>query len=112
MQIFSNNTKGLNLALAETSKGVPIPLSKGPFTIAVQDPNNTCTFTPGSPDQVTPANWVPNGSGATGTVTVIVTDTSVTPPVAAAPVSFDVVAPVPPPPPAPDPLVASFVPAP
>ncbi len=111
MQIFSNDTKGLNLVLAETAKGVAIALSKGPFTIDVQDPANTCTFTPGSADQTTPANWKPNGSGAVGTVTVTVTDTSVTPPLAAAPISFDVVAPAPPPPPVPDALIASFVPA-
>jgi hypothetical protein len=112
MQIFSNDTKGLLLALAESAKGVAIALSKGPFAIAVQDPSNTCTFTPGSADQTTPASFVPNGSGAVGTVTVVVTDNSVTPPLVSAPASFQVVAPAPPPPPVPDTLVASFVPAP
>lgn len=111
MQIFSNDTKGLNLVLAETAAGVAVPLSKGPFTIDVQDPANTVTVTPGSADQTTPANFKPNGSGAVGTVTVVVTDTSVTPPLVSAPASFDVVAPVVVPP-VPDALVASFAPAP
>jgi hypothetical protein len=111
MQIFSNDPKGLNLALAETNKGAPVPLSKGPFTIQISDPNGTVTVKAGSADQTTPTNFLPNGSGAIGTVTVIVTDTSVTPPLVSAPASFDVVAPVPPPP-VPDALLASFVPAP
>lgn len=111
MQIFSNDTKGLNLALAETANGMAIPLSKGPFVIVIDDPNKAIDpngFIPGTPDQTTPANFKPNGTGAVGTVTVTVTDTSVTPPLAAAPVSFDVVAPHAP---VPDTLVASFVPA-
>lgn len=109
MQIFSNDPKGLNAALAETSKGAAIPLSKGPFTFDVQDPNKTCLVTPGSPDQTVPLNFKPNGSGATGTVTFTVTDTSVTPPLVSNQVSFDVVAPAAA---VPDALVASVVPAP
>ena len=108
MQINSNDTKGLNLVLAESAKGQPVPLSKGPFTVAVQDPNNTVTVTPGSADQTTPTNFKPNGSGATGTVTATVTDTAQTPPLVSAPASFDVVAPVT----VPDTLTASFVAAP
>lgn len=109
MQIFSNDTKGLNAALAETEKGVAIPLSKGPFTFNIQDPANTVTVTPGSPDQTTPTNFKPNGTGNVGTVTFTVTDTSVTPPLVSNMVSFDVVAPVVA---VPDALVASVVPAP
>jgi hypothetical protein len=109
MQIFSNDLKGLNLALVESSKGVQIPLSKGPFTLAVTDPGNTVQVTRVSNDEVVPTNFKPNGTGSVGTVTVVATDTSVTPPLVAAPVSFDVVAPVAA---APDLLVASLVPAP
>lgn len=109
MQIFSNDPKGLNLALVESAKGVQIPLSKGPFTVDVQDPANTITVTRVGTDEVVPTNFKPNGSGATGTVTITVTDTSVTPPLAAAPISFDVVAPAVA---VPDSLVASLVPAP
>lgn len=108
MQILSNDPKGLNAALAETAKGAAVPLSKGPFTFAIQDPANTCTINPGTPDQTTPLNFVPNGSGAVGTVTFTVTDTSVDPPLVSNQVSFDVVAP---PPPVPDALIASVVPA-
>ncbi len=111
MQIFSNDPKGLNLVLAETAAGVAVPLSKGPFTLTITDPANTVAVTPGSADQTTPTNFKPNGSGAVGTVTVVVTDTSVTPPLVSAPASFDVVAPVVVPP-VPDALVASFAPAP
>jgi hypothetical protein len=111
VQLLSNDTKGLNLVLAETAKGVAVPLSKGPFTLDVQDPANTITVTPGSADQTTPTNFKPNGSGAVGTVTVVVTDTSQTPPLVSAPASFDVVAPVVTPP-VPDTLTASFAPAP
>jgi hypothetical protein len=109
MQIVSNDPKGLNLVLAETAKGAAVPLSKGPFTLVVTDPGNTVTVTPGSPDQTTPTNFKPNGTGAVGTVTVVVTDTSQTPPLVSAPASFDVVAPVAT---VPDTLTASFVPAP
>jgi hypothetical protein len=108
MQIFSNDAKGLNLVLAETAKGVPVPLSKGPFTLQVTDPGNTITVTPGTPDQTTPTNFKPNGTGAVGTVTVVVTDTSFNPPLVSAPASFDVVAPVA----VADTLTASFAPAP
>jgi hypothetical protein len=110
MQIFSNDPKGLNLALAETLKGAPVPLSKGPFAVAISDPNNTIKVTPGSADQTTPDNYKPNGSGALGTVTVTVTDNAQTPPLVSAPVSFDVVAPTGGN--TADALVASFVPAP
>jgi hypothetical protein len=108
MQIFSDDKKGLNVALAETEKGNPIPLSKGPFTFAISDPANTVTVTPGSPDQTTPLNFTPNG-GNVGTVTFTVTDTSVAPPLVSNTVSFDVVAPAAP---VPDALIASVVPAP
>jgi hypothetical protein len=108
MQIVSNDTKGLNLVLAETAKGVAVPLSKGPFTLAITDPNNTVLVTPGSADQTTPTNFKPNGTGAVGTVSVVVTDTSVTPNLVSAPATFDVVTPVA----VPDTLTASFVPAP
>jgi hypothetical protein len=108
MQIQSNDAKGLDLVLAESAKGAAVPLSKGPFTVAVQDPGNTVQVTPGSADQTTPTNFKPNGSGAVGTVTVVVTDTSQTPPLVSAPASFDVVAPVA----VPDTLTASFAPAP
>lgn len=111
MQIFSNDPKGLNLVLAESAKGAAVPLSAGPFTVAVTDPNNTVTVTPGSADQTSPTNFKPNGSGAVGTVTVVVTDAGQNPPLASAPASFDVVAPVVTPP-APDTLTASFVAAP
>jgi hypothetical protein len=116
MQILSNDTKGLNLVLAETAAGVAVPLSKGPFTLAVTDPgvdpngqNGIITVTPGSADQTTPTNFKPSGNGKTGTITVVVTDTSTTPPLVSAPATFDVVAPAPP---VPDALVASFAPAP
>jgi hypothetical protein len=109
MQIVSNDAKGLNPVLAESAKGVQVPLSKGPFTVDVQDPGNTITVTPGSPDQTTPTNFKPNGTGNVGTVTVVVTDTSQTTPLVSAPASFDVVAPAPA---APDTLTASFAPAP
>lgn len=107
MQIVSNDTKGLLLVLAESSKGVAVPLSKGPFAVDVQDPNNTITMTPGSDDQSTPSKFVPNGSAATGTVTVKVTDTSNG---LVGSGSFDVVA-APPPPPTPDTLTVDFAPA-
>jgi hypothetical protein len=107
MQIFSNDTVGLKLVLSETHAGTPVPLTKGPFTVAVTDPNNTVTVTPGSPDQTTPTKFVPNGTGAVGTVTVVVTDTSTTPPLVSPPASFDVVAPVV----TPDAITASFAPA-
>jgi len=109
MQIFSNDTKGLDLVLAETAKGVAVPLSKGPFQVAVQDPGNTIAVTAGTPDQATPTLFKPNGTGNVGTVTVVVTDTSQTPPLVSSPASFDVVAP---PPPVADALAASFAPAP
>lgn len=110
-QILSNATKGLVLALAESAKGVALPLSKGPFQVDVQDPGNTSTITPGSADQTTPTIFRANGTGNTGTVTVTVTDTSQTPHLVASPVSYDVVAPAPPPV-VPDALVASLTPEP
>jgi hypothetical protein len=109
-QIFSNDTVGVNLLLAESAAGVQLALTKGPFSVAVDDPGNTVTVTPGSDDQTTPTKFKPNGSGATGTVTVTVTDMSQTPPLVGK-ASFDVVAPPPPPPQTPDTLAVSFVPA-
>ena len=68
--------KGLLLALVELrqSDGKVFPLSSGPFQVDVQDPSNTVTVTPGSADQTTPTQFVPNGTNAVGTVTVKVTD--------------------------------------
>lgn len=111
MQILSNATKGLVLGIVETlaSSGKVFP-NVGPFDIAIDDPNNTVAVTAGSPDQSTPDIFRPNGSGATGTVTVKVTDTSNG---LVGSASFDVVAPPPPPPPdKPDTLTVSFVPEP
>jgi hypothetical protein len=107
-QILTTSTVGLLLALAESLKGNQVPLSAGPFTVAVDDPNNTITDFPGTPSQSTPDQFVPNGSGNTGTVTVTVTDESQTPPLVGS-ASFEVVAP--PPPVVPDTLAVSFVPA-
>ena len=106
--IFTTSLTGLLLALAESSKGNPVPLSAGPFTVAVSDPSNTVNVTPGSADQTTPTQFVPNGTGNTGTVTVTVTDTSQTPPLVGTG-SFQVVAPTAPP--VPDTLTVTFVPA-
>lgn len=111
MQILSNATKGLVLGLAESAKGAPVALSKGPFSVVVADPNNVATRVAGSPDQTTPDIFRANGTGNVGTVTITVTDTGQTPPLAAAPVSFDVVAP-PPPPVTPDTLIATLTPEP
>lgn len=113
MQVFANDTKGLNLALVESLAGQQLPLSKGPFSVAVQDSNaaGSVAVTAGSDDQTTPTNFKPNGTGALGTITAIVTDLGQTPPLVAAPISFDIVAPVVPPPQVPDTLTASFVPA-
>jgi hypothetical protein len=112
-QILSTDvTLGLNLALAESLKGAALPLSKGPFTLAISDPADTVQVNPGSADQTTPTNFVANGTGNLGTFTIIVTDTSVTPPLVSNIVSVDVVAPAPPPPPpppVPDTLTASVV---
>jgi hypothetical protein len=108
MQIFSNDPNGLNLALAETSAGVPVPLSAGPFTVTIADPNNTITDTEGSPDQTTPDNYKPNGTGNVGTVTVTVTDTSNN---LVGTGSFDVVAPTGTGTGKADTLLVSFVPA-
>lgn len=109
-QLLSNDTVGINLLLAESAKGAGVPLSAGPFQIAVLDPANTVTVTPGSADQTTPTNFKANGTGNTGEVAVTVTDTSQTPPLAGTG-SFAVVAPAPPPPPAPDTLTVQFTPA-
>ena len=113
-QIFADAAKGLVLGLAEIRKsdGKVYPLSAGPFALDIQDPGNTVTVVPGTPDQTTPAIFRPNGSLATGTVTITVTDTSNG--LKSDPVSFDVVAPAPPPPPpdVPDTLVASLTPEP
>jgi hypothetical protein len=108
--ILSNDTKGLNLTIQETiaATGAVVP-SAGPFAVDVQDPGSTVTVTPGSPDQATPTNFKPNGSGAVGTVTVKVTDTSNG---LVGSASFDVVAPTPPPPAKADTLTVGFVAAP
>lgn len=109
-QLLSNDTKGIDLVLVESAAGVEVALSKGPFAIAVDDPAGTITYTPGSDDQATPSNFKANGSGATGTVKVTVTDQSNN---LVGTGSFDVVAPTPPPPPPPtaDKLDVFFVPA-
>lgn len=107
MQIFSNDPKGLNAAIVETGAGQTFPVT-GPVKFDIQDPGNTITFTPGSADNSTPANFKPNGSGATGTVTVTATDTGNVDKLADTQ-SFDVVAPVVA---KPDKLALSFVPAP
>lgn len=109
MQIQSNDTKGLNLTIEEIlqATGQVFP-SSGPFAVDTTDPGNTITVTAGSPDNTTPTNFKPNGSGAVGTVTVKVTDKSNG---LVGSGSFDVVAPAPPPPKA-DTLVVGFVPAP
>ena len=102
-QILTNDPNGVDLTLLETAKGAPVPLSKGPFTVDVADPNGCVTIVPGSADQTTPTSLVANGSGNTGAVTVTVTDTSnglVTPPTV-----LQVVAP---PPPAPDAIEVAF----
>jgi hypothetical protein len=77
VQIFSNDTKGLNLTIQEVlqATGQIFP-SAGPFQVDVTDPGNAITVTPGSADQATPTNFKPNGSGAVGAVTVKVTDQS------------------------------------
>ena len=77
MQIFSNDPKGLNLTIQEVLKATgQIFPSAGPFTLDVADPSKTVTMTAGTPDNVTPTNFKPNGTAAVGTVTVTVTDTS------------------------------------
>jgi len=108
LQLLSNDPKGLVLVLAETLAGAALPLSAGPFKVDVQDPQNTVTVTAGSDDQTTPTKFVPNGSGAVGTVTVTVTDLKFN---LVGTASFDVVAPAPPPQ-VPDTLNVSFAPAP
>jgi hypothetical protein len=106
-QLLSNATKGFVLTLAESfvpTDGTPptaLPLSAGPFTVDVADPGNTIVVTPGSPDQKTPTIFRANGTGATGSVTVTVTDTSNG---LKGSVTFDVVAPATPPPPPPPPV--------
>lgn len=95
MQILSTDTKGLNLAIAETlaATGEVFP-SAGPFQVDVTDPAGAVTVTPGSADQTTPTNFKASGTNAVGTVTVKVTDTSNN---LVGSGSFDVVAPAPPP---------------
>ena len=110
-QILSNDTKGLNLKLVEdvSATGEIIP-SVGPFQVDVFDAASTITVTPGSPNQATPTNFKPNGSGNAGTITVKVTDTSNG---LVGSATFDVVAPAPPTPsPKADRLTVAFVPAP
>lgn len=109
MQIASNSA-GLALVLAESLKGNLLPLSAGPFLVELDDPNNTVSQVPGSPDQTTPDLFEPNGTGNTGTVNVKVTDQGQTPPLVGTG-SFDVIAPVTPPPPTtPDTLTVGFAP--
>lgn len=107
MKILSDDPKGLNLAIKETlaATGQEFP-SSGPFAVDTTDPSNTITVTPGSPDNATPTNFKPNGSGAAGTVTVRVTDQSNG---LVGNASFDVVAAVPVP--KADTLTVDFVPA-
>lgn len=77
MKIFSDDPKGLNLAIKETLAATgEVFASSGPFAVDTTDPSGSITVTPGSPDNVTPTNFKPNGSGAAGTVTVKVTDQS------------------------------------
>ena len=112
MQIFSNATKGLVLLLTElrASDGKVYPLTKGPFTVAVDD-NGTgiVTAVPGSDDETTPTIFRPSGTGGVGTVKVTVTDTSNG---LVGTASFDIVAPTQPPPDAPDTLKVDFAPEP
>lgn len=110
-KILSSDTKGLNLTILEDviATGEIIP-SAGPFQVDVTDPApGTVSITPGSADQKTPTNFKPNGTGAVGTVTVKVTDTSNG---LTDTKTFDVVAPPPPPPVKADRLTVGFVPAP
>lgn len=111
-QLVATDQVGINLLLAELLKGASLPLSAGPFTVAVADPQNTgVVVTPGSADQTTPTNFKGTAAGlALGEVTVTVTDTSQTPPLVGVG-SFAVVAAAPPPPPVPDTLQVQFTPA-
>jgi hypothetical protein len=116
VQLLSNATKGMVLAIVETlaATGQVFP-SAGPFSVAVTDPtadangqNGAIVVVPGTPDQKTPTIFRASGNGKTGTVTVKVTDTSNG---LSGEASFDVVAPPPPPPAAkPDTLAVSFTP--
>ena len=56
IQLLTNDTKGLNLLIAETLAGAAAQ-PVGPFQVDVQDPKNTVTVTPGSDDQKTPTNF-------------------------------------------------------
>lgn len=112
-KLLATSTKGLILGILETraSDGKKYPLV-GPFQISVADPGNTISVVEGSADQSTPDIFRPNGSGATGTVTVTVLDQSNQ---LTASIAFDVVAaPPPPPPPAdvPDTMTLSLTPEP
>lgn len=113
-QLLATDVVGINLLLTELTKGAVDPLSKGPFTVAVADPQNTgVVVTQGSADQTTPTNFKGTAAGLTpGEITVTVTDTSQTPPLVGVG-SFAVVAaaPPPPPPPGPDTLTVQFTPA-
>jgi hypothetical protein len=112
-QLVATDTVGINLLLGELLKGAAFPLSKGPFTVAVADPQNTgVVVTAGSADQTSPTNFKGTAAGlALGEVTVTVTDESQTPPLVGVG-SFAVVAPAPPPPPpGPDTLTVQFTPA-
>jgi len=110
-QLQANNVNaGFALVLAELLAGAPFPLTKGPFLVSVADPGNTIQRTPGSADQTTPDTFFPNGSGNAGTVTVTVTDQSVTPAGLVGTGAFDVVAATPPPLTQPDTLTVDFAP--
>jgi len=112
VQIFSNATKGLVLAILETfaATGQVFP-SAGPFQVDVTDPtadangqNGAIVVVPGTPDQKTPTIFRVSGNGKTGTINVKVTDTSNN---LVGSVDFDVIAPVAT---APDTLTASLTP--
>lgn len=95
-----------NLVLAETSKGQPFPLGKGPFLVDVQDPNGILKVTPGTPDNTTPTSFQLSGTGAAGAANVTVTDTQYNL------VGQGVINVAAAPPPVPDALTVDFQPAP
>ena len=112
-QLVATDTVGINLLISELLKGAAFPLTAGPFTVAVADPQNTGVIvTQGSADNTTPTNFKGTAAGlGLGEVTVTVTDESQTPPLVGVG-SFQVVAAAPPPPPpAPDTLQVQFTPA-
>jgi len=101
-----------DLVLAESKAGVSVPLGKGPFGVAVVDPNGvggTVKVTPGTPDNTTPTSFQLSGTGAVGSVQVTVTDEQYS---IVAQGVINVAAAPPPPPPVPDTLTVDFQPAP